>query len=421
MNIEKIKIEDIKENPNNPRTISDPQFKKLVKSIEEFPKMLELRPLVLDKKNIVVGGNMRLRALKTLGYKEITIVRADTLSKKELERFIVVDNLPFGEWDKKALKESYGLDELEAWGFDTNKLGKTKTNENDDLVPEMPKEPKSKLGDLYEIGKHRIMCGDSTSKEDVEKLMEKAKADMVFTDPPYNVNYSGRGKNTSNTIKNDNMSQEQFFDFLTKVFERYNEISKKGAGWYIFHSSSTQKQFEEAIESVGWNVKNQIIWNKPVASMGWGDYRWKHEPMFYCGNEKTNFYGDRTHNTVLDIPEDDEEALKWLRNQKILESKGYTTIWSMKREKVNEYVHPTQKPVELIEYALNNSSKMDDIVSDLFLGSGATLIACEKLNRACYGMELDPVYADVCVQRLVDYTGIEKIKLNGKEIVWKKS
>ena len=243
--------------------------------------------------------------------------------------------------------------------------------------------------------------------------MDNKKADMVFTDPPYNVNYSGDGANTSNTILNDSMTSESFDTFLDLVFKRYAENSKAGAGWYIFHSSSTQHQFQKAIEASGWNVKTQIIWNKPTASMGWGDYRYKHEPMFYCGKENTAFYGDRTHTTVLDLHKSEQALLNWAKREKKLETEGKTTIWTMKRDSVQGYKHPTQKPVELITYALLNSSKVDDIVMDTFLGSGSTLIAAEKTNRICYGMELDPRYVDVVVKRWEDFTG-------NKATLWQK-
>lgn len=418
--MEKVAINQIKENPSNPRKIDKLAYQKLLNSIKEFPEMLELRPLVVDKNMVVIGGNMRLKALRELKYEVVPVIRADKLTDEQIKRFVIVDNLPFGEWDYELLQGQYGVEELDQWGFDTAKMGVYKDkNEKDDDVPEVPEEPVSKLGDFYEIGGHKIMCGDSTKKEDVDRLMGGVQADMVFTDPPYNVDYEGRGKNTSNKIKNDNMGDSEFDTFLGAVFERYKENSKRGAGWYVFHSTSTQDQFQNAIEKAGWNVKNQIIWNKPVASMGWGDYRWKHEPMFYCGNEKTVFYGDRANTTVLDIPEDDEEAIKWLRKQKELESKGLTTIWTMKREPVNGYVHPTQKPVELICYALTNSSKRDDIIMDLFLGSGATMVACEKKGRKCYGMELDPKYVDVCVSRMCEFTGNYEIIKNGEKIQWK--
>ena len=216
------------------------------------------------------------------------------------------------------------------------------------------------------------------------------------------------------------MSKENFDKFLRDVFNRYSEVSKTGAGWYVFHSPSKQHQFQKAIEDSGWKVKNQIIWNKPTVSMGWGDYRWKHEPMFYCGKEKTVFYGDRANSTVLDFHKSEQQLLNWAKKIKRDEQNGKTTIWTMKREPVLEDKHPTQKPIELIQYAIHNSSKLEDILADLFLGSGATLIACQKTGRICYGMELDPKYVDVIVQRYVDYVDNPVVKLNGKTISWPK-
>jgi DNA modification methylase len=253
--------------------------------------------------------------------------------------------------------------------------------------------------------------------------MQNRKADCVFTDPPYNVNYSGRGKNTSEGIMNDDMSEGAFDTFLEAAFERIAEAAKTGAGWYVFHSTSTQAQFEKALKKYGMAIRNQLIWNKPTASMGWGDYRWKHEPFFYASKEGTEtvFYGDRTHSTIIDFHDSEQKLLNWAKRQKQLETEGKLTIWTMKRDKVNEYQHPTQKPVELITYALFNSSKAEDLIIDPFLGSGSTLIACEKTGRVCAGIELDPKFADVIVQRWVDYTGIEEVVRNGQVETWLKT
>lgn len=226
-------------------------------------------------------------------------------------------------------------------------------------------------------------------------------ADCVMTDPPYNVDYSGDGKNTKNKILNDNMTPAQFDTFLGAVFARYSEVTKKGAALYVFHSSSTQAQFEKAIDSAGMEVRQQLIWNKPTMSMGWSHYRWKHEPFFYCGfkDKKTQWYGDRTNPTVLDFHASEAQLIAWVKKEKRLEQEGKTTIWTMKRANVQEYIHSTQKPVELIVYALVNSSKHDDIVLDLFAGSGSTLIACEKSGRVSYSMELDCRYIDLIISR----------------------
>jgi len=326
-------------------------------------------------------------------------------------------------WDDELLASLFDEQELRDIGFSDIELGmfdfEDKKEVEQDDVPEPPLEPQSKLGDLYELpGGHRVLCGDSTKQEDVETLMNGNKADLVFTDPPYNVDYEGDGKGTSTKILNDKMTKSQFDTFLTEVFKRYAESSKDNSGWYVFHSSSTQSQFQKAIEDTGWKVKTQIIWNKPTASMGWGDYRYKHEPMFYCGKENTNFYGDRTGTTVWDFHKELEDLVKFAKKLQRDNLDGNSSVWTMKREPVGEYVHPTQKPVELIERAIINSSKPTQLVLDLFLGSGATLIAAGKKGRICYGMELDPKFADVIITRYCNYVGSNQIIKNGKEITW---
>lgn len=393
------------------------QVEQVAASIKEFGFN---QPLVVDRNGVVIVGHGRLEAAKLLGMTDVPVVEVD-LTEEQAKAYRLADNkLNESEWDMKLavdeLKELSGEMQV-LTGFDLDLL--IEPDEKDDEIPENAP-AKSKLGDLYELGNHRVLCGDSTKSDDVERLMDGKKADMVFTDPPYNVNYEGDGKNTSNTILNDKMSDSSFDIFLGEVFKRYSEISKTGGGWYVFHSSSTQHQFQKAIENAGWNVKTQIIWNKPTASMGWGDYRYKHEPMFYCGKENTQFFGDRTGTTIWDFHRHEKDLVRWAKKCLQADKAGKTTIWTMKRESVLGYKHPTQKPVELISYAVHNSSKAEDLIVDLFLGSGATLITAEKTGRICYGMELDPKYVDVIVQRYVDYTGNENIKRNGEEMVWKK-
>ena len=242
-------------------------------------------------------------------------------------------------------------------------------DEADNAVPSVPETPRSKLGDLYKLGNHFLLCGDSTKHEDVHKLVQLAKMDCVITDPPYNVNYKGIGENTSQGIMNDNMEESAFDDFLHDTFERMAETVKEGAGCYIFHSHKTASQFEKALKDNKFIIDTQLIWNKPSAGLGMNHYRTKHEPFFYCSLDKNKtFYGDRTGTTVWKIPND-----------------------------------PTQKPVELILKILHNSTKKGDFVLDLFGGSGTTLIACEKASRQAFIMEFDPHYADVIVQRYVNF------------------
>lgn len=235
---------------------------------------------------------------------------------------------------------------------------------------------------------------------------------MVFTDPPYNVNYSGSGANTSTTIKNDNMTEEAFRALLAGAFAKYAAHIKRDGGIYVCYASRTHREFEDALNGAGFEVKQQIIWVKKVANMGWGDYRWKHEPILYAhlkGAGKVNFYGDRKQYTEWTEEPSDEELLKMLRAQVTKDEAGQSTVWRMHREQ--KYDHPTQKPVKLVAIAIRNSSKRDDIVLDLFGGSGSTLIAADQLNRTCYTMELDPRYVDVIIKRWEQSTGEKALKL----------
>lgn len=419
-NTQNISIDKIYPYERNAKKHPKKQVEQVANSIKEFGFN---QPIVVDKNNIIIVGHGRYAAAKMLGMTEVPVVKVD-LSPKKANAYRLADNkLNESDWDMKLVIEE--LKELHAENFDITLTGfdtdlVLELKDNDDSVPALPKKARSKQGDVYQLGKHRIICGDTTKKEDIEILMGTAQADMVFTDPPYNIDYHGSGKKTSNKIMNDKMSDNEFVQFLIKSFTNMATFSKKGAGIYIFHDAKTQVEFTMAIEESGLEIKNQLIWNKPSAGLGMGDYRGKHEPFFYVGFKKTKskFYGDRTHTSVIKIPENDSKAIEWLRKQENDEKNGYTTIWTMKRESVSGYVHPTQKPVELIMYALTNSSKEDDIVLDLFGGSGATLIACEKMGRVAHISELDPKYVDVMIQRWCDYTGIGDIIKNNKKIKW---
>lgn len=420
---EQRKINDLIPFDKNPRKMTEDQVKQLTTSIEKFG-LVEIP--AIDTDNTIVAGHQRMKIEQIRGNgDDIIDVRVPNrkLTEAEYKEYNVRSNKNTGMWDEELLASLFDEQELRDIGFTDLELGMMDFDddkeETEDDVPLPPEEPKSALGDLYELpGGHRVLCGDSTKKEDVDRLMNEIQADMVFTDPPYNVNYSGTGKNTQEGILNDHMSSGEFDTFLSDVFKRYAELSKPESAWYVFHSSSTQDQFKKYIEETGWNVKTQIIWNKPNASMGWGDYRMKHEPMFYCGKENVNFYGDRTGTSVWDFHTEIDDLVKWAKNIQRADHQGKTTVWTMKRENVNGYVHPTQKPVELIEKAIINSSKNGELVVDLFLGSGATLIACGKKGRICYGMEMDPKYVDVIIQRYCEYTGNYQVTKNGKEIVW---
>lgn len=434
-----MQITDVKKYEKNAKEHPGFQLEKIASSIKAFGCK---QPIILDKDRVIIVGHGRFIAMtELLGYTlmeqkaftkkgepVIPYVMIDDLTEEEIKAYRIADNQLNALTGQDMVLITDELKDLDAAGFDITITGFDRdiileNDEDDDVVPESPLIPKSKLGDIYQLGHHAIICGDSTEKEVWDKVVQSRKADCVFTDPPYNVNYSGRGKKTSEGIMNDDMDAEAFDTFLEKAFGCIADIAKMGAGWYVFHSTSTQAQFEKALKKYGLAIRNQLIWNKPTASMGWGDYRWKHEPFFYVSKEGTEtvFYGDRTHSTIIDFHESEQKLLNWAKLQKKLETEGKYTIWTMKRDRVNEYQHPTQKPVELITYALMNSSKTEDLVVDPFLGSGSTLIACEKTGRVCAGIELDPKFVDVIVQRWVDYTGNEQVVRNGQPEIWPKT
>ena len=392
--IKNISLKDIKPYSNNPRKKQN--IKKVVNSIKEFGFQ---QPIVVDKKNIIIVGHSRYEAGKELGLDKVPVIIAD-LSPVKAKAYRIADNRinQDSEWDFSKLtlefKDISKLDfNLDSLGFEKNELDDLIIDEvkgftDDDAVPDKPKKPKSKLGEIYQLGHHRVMCGDATKEEDINKLMDGNKADMVFTDPPYNVDYSGRGKNNLGKIKNDNQNVDNFNQFLLDAFSLIYDNLKSLSLIYVCHPDSHSKPkiaFETAFDQY-FNKSSTIIWDKGNAGMGWQDYRSQHEPLLYGwkkGNGKHNFYGDRTQ----------------------------TSVWYLKRDSVANYSHPTQKPVALSSKAILNSCKKNEIVFDPFLGSGSTLIACEKLNRKFYGLELDPIYVDVIIKRWEDYTGKSSKKI----------
>lgn len=412
-------ITGIKPYGKNAKKHPDDQVLMIANSIKEFGFN---QPIVVDKEGVIIVGHGRYLAAHFLGMDQVPVLELD-LDEEKVKAYRLADNkLNESDWDMQLVIQELkdlSMPMLDLTGFDRKLV--LNTDEKDDDVPEVPETPKSKRGDIYQLGNHFLLCGDSTDETDFNRLMSNVKADMVFTDPPYNISYSrGKGENTKGTIMNDKMDDAVFLIFLTDAFKRMKEHVKGGAGLYVFHSQKTQKVFEEALNLNGLSVKSQLIWNKPNAGMHDRDYAIKHEPFFYACVDGTKplFYGDRTHTTVVDFHKTDDELARWAKKVKAAEKEGRTTIWTMKRAPLHEYVHPTQKPVELVMYALHNSSKVDDIVLDPFLGSGSTLIACEKTNRACYGLELDPRFADVIIERWCQHTNNRNITKNGEPIVW---
>jgi len=374
----------------NSRTHSDEQVAQIAASIKEFGWT---NPILIDGANGIIAGHGRLMAARKLGHKEVPTIELKDLTETQKKAYIIADNrlaLNAG-WDNEMLTielndllaDGFALDIL---GFDPKEIAALLEPEvvegltDEDAVPEAPEEPKTKLGDIYQLGNHRLMCGDSTSIDAVDKLMDGQKADMVFTDPPYGVSYTGGAKKWDG-IKNDSLQNENLVDFLNSVFNCAVISTKDSAPWYVWHASNTSADFYQALQQVGKKPSAQIIWVKNIMAGGFGDYRGKHEPCIYCSGGKNAWHGGRDQHT----------------------------IWNVDRER--NYQHPTQKPVALAEKALGNSSKSGDMVIDLFGGSGSTLIACEKTNRHARLMELDPKYCDVIVKRWEDFTGKKAVLL----------
>jgi len=379
------KISEIKANPNNPRVIKDDKFKKLVASIKEFPKMLELRPIVCNADGVVLGGNMRLKACKEVGLKEVPVIYAHELSDDQQREFIVKDNVGFGEWDWEMIANQWDAEELENWGLDIPDFAvKHLDAEEDDY--EMPDEVQTDivLGDLFEIGEHRLLCGDSTNSDQVGKLMNGQLADMCHTDPPYNIDYEG-GSKKREKIANDKL--DDFPKFLYDVYTTISTALKKGGAIYVWHAPSETHNFIQQFIDAGFLFKSYIIWNKNNSTFGRSDYHWKHEPCIYGWLEGAshNWHGDRKQ----------------------------TTVWDIDRPSRSEE-HPTMKPIPLCSKPLENSSKQGDVVLDVFLGSGSTMVAAHQLKRKCYGMELDPKYCQVIIDRMLKLDPTLKIKRNGQ-------
>lgn len=375
-------------NPNNPRFIKDDKFKKLCQSIKDFPKMLELRPIIVNLDGMILGGNMRYRALQQLGWeiKPEWVKTAESLTAEEQRRFIVEDNVGFGDWDWDELSTEYEKEELEDWGLDVDKWKDDDVIE--DEVPEVTENPVSKLGEVYQLGRHKIMCGDSTKIEDVEKLMDGKKADEVITDPPYNTGMSKKADETTwlSHMFNDSFTKEQFESLITDGFANMFSFTKGDAVFYVFIDWRNVGFIKDKLTEI-MPVHNVIVWDKQVHGLG-SDYKFTYE-MCVVGKKGK----PRIENRIgLD----------------------YQDIWRVQRTMGRNEDHATAKPIELLVKPINHASKQDDIVLDLFLGSGSTLIACEQTNRICYGMEIDPKYIDVIRKRYWKF-------VNGSEDGWEKA
>ena len=390
--IKTVKISEIKLNPDNPRTISKKDMDLLVKSLSEFPDMLKLREIVVDETMTVLGGNMRLLALKKSGAKEATAKIVTGLTAAQKREFVIKDNSSFGYWDMDALANAWGDLPLAEWGVDLPDDWLKSDVEPADAEPQIDKAAelnkiwKVKTGDLYQIGEHRLLCGDSTKKEDVGRLMGEMLANLIWTDPPYGVKY---GKEVDGmpykkrSIKNDDLPAAQMLELIRGAYRHAAEHSVKGGTIYAAAAAAGDmlKMAINSFEDSGFTFKWQLVWVKDSLVLSRADYHFRHENILYGWKEDGAHYfiDDRKQDSVFEYP---------------------------RPKKSDE--HPMMKPIELVMHMIKNSSKVKDVVYDPFSGSGCTIISCENLKRVCRCIELSPDYCAVILQRMTDaFPGIE--------------
>jgi len=383
----------------NSRTHSSEQVGQIAASIKEFGF---LNPIIVDGDNGIIAGHGRVLAAQKLGLAELPVIEAGHLSDTQRRAYIIADNklAMNAGWDDEMLRvelDALGVDgfDIELTGFSLDEIADLQIEEvpegltDEDALPEAPDEPLTVEGDVWVLGRHRLMCGDSTSIDAVDRLMDGQKADMVFTDPPYGMAYGG-GRAAGSTpkgalvkshgmIKGDDLKGDDLIGMIRDAVGSAISVCKSGAEKYVCFPWRTYSEFEAALEQIGVTISACIVWDKKSIGLGNSNYRPQHEFIFYSKGD--SWHGD----------------------------KAQSDVWYNSRGATGEYVHPTQKPVELVEKAISNSSKGQDVVIDVFGGSGSTLIACEKTNRHCRMMELSPVYCDVIINRWQQYTGKEAI------------
>ena len=375
---------------NNAKEHDKKQINNVAMSIKKYGFQ---QPIVVDKDMVIIVGHCRHLAALKLGLQEVPVVIADNLTPEEVAEFRLVDNKSNeSDWIADLLKiELPELPGLADFDFEWDLPIDAEPNAHEDnFGGELPEEPKSKLGDIFRLGEHRLMCGSSTDPEQVRALMGGQRADMLLTDPPYGVDYEG---GTGMKIENDKLAGEEFLHFLADAFGAADEAMKPGAVFYIWHADSNGSIFRNACDMVGWEVRQCLIWVKNALVMGRQDYQWKHEPCLYGWKDGASHL--------------------WASDRK------QTTILEFDKPKKND-LHPTMKPIPLFDYQMKNNTKGGDIVLDLFGGSGTTIIAAEQNGRRGFCMELDPRYVDVIIDRWEAFTGESAVRINedGTETSW---
>jgi DNA modification methylase len=384
LKIEMLPIEQLIPYANNPRN-NKKAIDKVAASIEEFGFKV---PILIDQNNEIIAGHTRLLAAKKLDHKKVPVIKVTDLTQDQIKAFRIADNktAEYSDWDFELLAKE--LEELkledyniEFTGFDIGEAERLmsefleETEEFEDEVPEAPEEPVIKTGDIILLGKHKVICGDSTKKEDIEKLMDESKAKLIIIDAPYGVAYVGKTEDAL-TIQNDDLDDDELYDFLLKSHKNLYSIADDGCTIYSFHADTKGHLFRLALINAGFKLSQCCVWVKDNFVMGRQKYHWQHEPCLVgvkpTGKQYWN--GDRKQSTV----------------------------WNFDKPKRNAE-HPTMKPIPLIEYIIKNSSKYGDLVVDTFLGSGSTLIAADRTDRICQGSEIDPKYCEVIIKRWINY------------------
>ena len=381
----------------NARTHSESQIAQIAASIKEFGF---LSPILIAEDNTILAGHGRLAAARKLGLTKVPCVKESHLTETQRRAYIIADNklsLNAG-WDEDILaielSELQGVDfDLDLLGFDEAELASIFEDEKEvkdddfDVEKELEKPTFSKTGDIWTLGRHRLICGDSTKEETYRILMEGKKANLVVTDPPYNVNYEG----SAGKIKNDNMANDKFYNFLFNAFSNMEKVMADDASIYVFHADTEGLNFRKAFNDACFYLSGCCIWKKPSLVLGRSPYQWQHEPCLYGWKKKGKH--------------------QWYSGRK------ETTIWEFEKTKKNTE-HPTMKPIPLLAYPITNSSMSNTLILDPFGGSGSTLIACEQTDRSCYTIELDEKFCDVIVKRYIEQVGSDKdisVLRNGKE------
>ena len=446
MQFEKRKLADLRPAEYNPRkrlTPDDPEYIQIKNSLQEFGYA---DPIVINTDGTIIKGHQRRNVMMDLGYTEAEVIVIDIPDKEKEKALNIALNKITGKWDNAILKDL--LVELDLNGYDFTVTGFERPELEDliqalDVPPEAVDddfnpdevaaeiaEPESKTGDIWILGRHRLMCGDATDPNDVSRLMAGAKLDLVITDPPYNVDYGAKtefleeylgqeGTRTNSTIQNDKMDALSFYSFLLAAFQNFNDAMCPGAAIYVFHAESTGLQFRQAYADAGLKVAQCLIWEKNTFVLGRQDYQWRHEPILYGWKEGAAHYfiNDRTQDTVI---LEDTKDLKDMKKQELLaildkilkDYKDQTTVHFEPKPSRNA-LHPTMKPLPLVGRLMNNSSKPGWAVGDFFGGSGSTLMAAEQLGRSAFIMECDPRNVDVIIRRWEEYTGQKAVRADG--------